>query len=159
MHFINNLDYLLKEKGIRKSDLAKEINIAPSTISAWYEGKYEKVSLKVLKKVATFFNVTMDELVNDDLSLEYEHKLVYSSKDFTKEELVAINNFVNLMDSYKESFYSYDAFKDKDNILYIKCRTCGGTVLVNSKKFIKSISACAKCKRRKEKTYESSNLY
>ena len=68
MNFIKNLDYLLEKKEMKKSDLAREINVAPSTISAWYNGKYEKVSLQVLKKLSNYFNVTMDELVNDDLS-------------------------------------------------------------------------------------------
>ena len=66
MNFIKNLDYLLEKKEMKKSDLAREINVAPSTISAWYNGKYEKVSLQVLKKLSNYFNVTMDELVNDD---------------------------------------------------------------------------------------------
>ena len=124
MYFIKNLDYLLEKKEIKKSDLAREINIAPSTISAWYNGKYEKVSLTVLKKLSAFFNVTMDELVNDDLSATNEIKLVYSSKHFTKEELISIDNFVKLIDSYKEKIYSYDSFKDLNHTKFTKCRMC-----------------------------------
>ena len=100
------LNYLIEKKEMKKSDLAREINVAPSTISAWYNGKYEKVSLQVLKKLSNYFNVTMDELVNDDLSNSNEIKLIYSSNHFTKEELISIDNFVKLIDSYKEKIYS-----------------------------------------------------
>lgn len=148
MHFIKNLDYLLEKKEIKKSDLAREINVAPSTISAWYNGKYEKVSLQVLKKLSVYFNVTMDELVNDDLSNANEIKLIYSSKDFTKQELISIDNFVNLIDSYKEEIYSYDAFKDLNHTKFTKCRMCGRNILINSVIHIKSIRQCNQCRGR-----------
>ena len=148
MNFIKNLDYLLEKKEMKKSDLAREINVAPSTISAWYSGKYEKVSLQVLKKLSNYFNVTMDELVNDDLSNSNEIKLIYSSNHFTKEELISIDNFVKLIDSYKEKIYSYDAFKDLNHTKFTKCRMCGKNILVNSVIPIKSIRKCNECKRK-----------
>lgn len=151
MNFIKNLDYLLEKKEIKKSDLARAIDVAPSTISAWYNGKYEKVSLQILKKLSMYFNVTMDELVNDDLSNSNEIKLVYSSKHFTKQELISIDNFVNLIDSYKEEIYSYDAFKDLNHTKFTKCRMCGKNILINSVIPIKSISRCYRCKERKVK--------
>lgn len=150
MNFIKNLDYLLEKKEMKKSDLAREINVAPSTISAWYNGKYEKVSLQVLKKLSNYFNVTMDELVNDDLSNSNEIKLIYSSNHFTKEELISIDNFVNLIDSYKEKIYSYDAFKDLNHTKFTKCRMCGKNILVNSVIPIKSIRKCNECKRKEQ---------
>lgn len=150
MNFIKNLDYLLEKKEMKKSDLAREINVAPSTISAWYNGKYEKVSLQVLKKLSNYFNVTMDELVNDDLSNSNEIKLIYSSKYFTKEELISIDNFVKLIDSYKEKIYSYDAFKDLNHTKFTKCRMCGKNILVNSVIPIKSIRKCNECKRKEQ---------
>jgi transcriptional regulator with XRE-family HTH domain len=160
MNFIKNLDYLLEKNEMKKSDLAREINIAPSTISAWYNGKYEKVSLQVLKKLSMYFNVTIDELVNDDLSNCNEIKLIYSSKYFTKQELISIDNFVNLIDSYKEEVYSNDPFKNLEHTKYTKCRLCGKTILINSAIHIKSIKQCNQCKgRTNRKKYESSNLY
>ena len=150
MNFIKNLDYLLEKKEMKKSDLAREINVAPSTISAWYSGRYEKVSLQVLKKLSNYFNVTMDELVNDDLSNSNEIKLIYSSNHFTKEELISIDNFVNLIDSYKEKIYSYDAFKDLNHTKFTKCRMCGKNILVNSVIPIKSIRKCNECKRKEQ---------
>lgn len=150
MNFIKNLDYLLEKKEMKKSDLAREINVAPSTISAWYNGKYEKVSLQVLKKLSNYFNVTMDELVNDDLSNDNEIKLIYSSNHFTKEELISIDNFVKLIDSYKEKIYSYDAFKDLNHTKFTKCRMCGKNILVNSVIPIKSIRKCNECKRKEQ---------
>ena len=150
MNFIKNLDYLLEKKEMKKSDLAREINVAPSTISAWHNGKYEKVSLQVLKKLSNYFNVTMDELVNDDLSNSNEIKLIYSSNHFTKEELISIDNFVNLIDSYKEKIYSYDAFKDLNHTKFTKCRMCGKNILVNSVIPIKSIRKCNECKRKEQ---------
>ena len=150
MNFIKNLYYLLEKKEMKKSDLAREINVAPSTISAWYNEKYEKVSLQVLKKLSNYFNVTMDELVNDDLSNSNEIKLIYSSNHFTKEELISIDNFVNLIDSYKEKIYSYDAFKDLNHTKFTKCRMCGKNILVNSVIPIKSIRKCNECKRKEQ---------
>ena len=151
MNFIKNLDYLLEKKDMKKSDLAREINVAPSTISAWYSGKYEKVSLQILKKLSMYFNVTMDELVNDDLRNCNEIKLIYSSKYFTEKELIFIDNFVNLIDSYKEEIYSYDAFKDLNHTKFTKCRMCGKNILINSVIPIKSIRKCGRCKERATK--------
>ena len=90
----------------------------------------------------------MDELVNDDLSNANEIKLIYSSKDFTKQELISIDNFVNLIDSYKEEIYSYDAFKDLNHTKFTKCRMCGRNILINSVIHIKSIRQCNQCRGR-----------
>ena len=66
MRFLENLDYLLKSNGMTRSDLARAINIAPSTINSWFNRSCDGVALKSLVEIANYFNVTLDDLVNGE---------------------------------------------------------------------------------------------
>lgn len=71
MRFIENLDYLLKVNSMSRSELARAINIAPSTVNAWFNRSCDGVALKSLVEIANYFNVSLDDLVNgEDLQKE-----------------------------------------------------------------------------------------
>lgn len=63
-----NLKRLRKIKNVSKSELARLLNIAPSAYSAYENGKIEigdrEPNLKNLIKLADFFKVSVDELLN-----------------------------------------------------------------------------------------------
>lgn len=92
MNFLQNLDLLLARNGINKSELAKAINISPGTITAWYNGNYENISLSILLKITKYFNVTLEELVNGD-----GESITFSADNFSTSELKAIRNFSNFL--------------------------------------------------------------
>lgn len=66
MDFLTNLEILLKNNDMKRADLARAIGVAPSTINSWYARGSEKVSLKVLRDIAVYFNVSLEVLINGD---------------------------------------------------------------------------------------------
>lgn len=64
MKFLENLSDLLYANKMSRSDLARAINIAPSTVNSWFNRSCENISLKTLVDIANYFHTTLDELVN-----------------------------------------------------------------------------------------------
>lgn len=89
MDFLTNLEVLLKANGMTRSELARAINVAPSTINSWYARGSEKVSISVLRDIATFFNVSLEVLINGDTITS----LYFTEYEYTKQELELIANF------------------------------------------------------------------
>lgn len=67
MNFLINLDYLLTVNKMTRSELARKIEIAPSTINAWYTKDYKGITLKNLVKLSKCFDITIEDLVNGDI--------------------------------------------------------------------------------------------
>lgn len=89
MDFLTNLDLLLKNNGMKRADLARAIDVAPSTINSWYARGSEKVNIKVLKDISVYFNVSLEVLINGDTFTsvhftEYEYTKVKTNKTFLK---------------------------------------------------------------------------
>lgn len=101
MDFLNNLDILLKNNGMKRADLARAINVSPSTINSWYARGSEKISLKVLKSIALYFNVSLEVLINGNTITS----LYFTEYEYTKQELELILNFSKML---KESRLSND---------------------------------------------------
>ena len=89
MDFLTNLDVLLKSNNMKRADLARAINIAPSTINSWYARGSEKVNIKVLKDRAAYFNISLEVLINGNTFTS----LHFSEYEYTKQELELIANF------------------------------------------------------------------
>lgn len=68
MRFLNNLDELLHKNKMTRTDLARAINIAPSTVNSWFARSSDGVSLKTLVAISKYFNISLDDLVNGDLA-------------------------------------------------------------------------------------------
>ena len=104
MNLLNNLDKLMEQKKLTRRQLAKEVGLPPSTISSWYSRGCENVTLKVLIRVASYFNVSIEELVNGQPMTE----IIFSSKDFSENELKAILDFSEfLKDKRSEDKWSH----------------------------------------------------
>lgn len=88
MNFLINLDYLLTVNKLSRSELARNINIAPSTINAWYTKDYRGITLKNLVKLSKYFDVTIEDLVNGDI-----RSLSFTSDNYSDSELKAIKDF------------------------------------------------------------------
>lgn len=98
MGLLENLDKMLEHRKMSRTELAKAIGIAPSTINSWYSRGYENVTLKTLLKVSAYFNVSIEELVNDDPVKE----ITFSSRDFNESELKAIIDFSEFLKEKRE---------------------------------------------------------
>ena len=62
MEFSKNLKVLRKENKLDQATLAKELNVSLKTISHWETG-YTEPSITQLIAIASYFNVTIDELI------------------------------------------------------------------------------------------------
>jgi repressor LexA len=67
MKFTDKLDMLMNEKGISRMGLANGSGVPYTTIVNFYEKGSENIKLSTLRKLADFFNVSLDYLVDDDL--------------------------------------------------------------------------------------------
>ena len=88
MNFLHNLENLMNEKKINRSELAKAIGIAPSTINAWYSKDYKGITLKNLSKLASFFDVSMEALVYGE-----KPSLTITLDNYSEAELKAIHQY------------------------------------------------------------------
>lgn len=88
MNFLLNLDTLLTINKMSRSELARNTKIAPSTISSWYTKDYRGITLKNLLKISSYFDVTIEDLVNGDI-----RSLRFSADKFSDSELKAIRDF------------------------------------------------------------------
>ncbi len=88
MKFLDNLENLMHQKKINRSELAKAIGIAPSTINAWYTKDYKGITLKNLSKLASYFDVSMEALVYGE-----KPSLTFTLENFSEAELKAIYKY------------------------------------------------------------------
>ena len=102
--FLENLDFLLKNNDMRRADLARAINIPQSTINSWYARGSEKVNITILKDIAAYFNVSLEELINGKPYTSIT-ALTFTHSEYTNHELLLIENFAKML---KES-------RDKDD--------------------------------------------
>ncbi len=71
MNFLDNLEQLMLKNNIKNiSVLSKESNIPYTTLKNFYTRGTENVGLSTLKKIADFFNVTLDYLVYGEYILK-----------------------------------------------------------------------------------------
>lgn len=70
MTFSDKLKLLRKTHGMRQVDLAERMNISAQTISKW-ENMQKKPDIDQLLSLSKLFGVTIDQLVNDDIELDW----------------------------------------------------------------------------------------
>lgn len=89
MSFTEKLDALMAERHINKSTLSKEADIPYTTIDGFYKKGSDNIKLSTLRKLATYFNCTLDYLVdNENTGLSASTIAAHFDGDeFTEEEL------------------------------------------------------------------------
>ena len=95
--FSEKLKELRKQHYLTQADLAKELNLGTSTIGM-YENNIRKPSYEVLKKIANYFNVTVDFLIDDDDNLYLvDDALIQTVKKLSPEQLKQARDFINFL--------------------------------------------------------------
>lgn len=69
MFLSSNLIYLRHKYRLTQNELAHELDISPSAIGM-YEQNRREPELRMLIKIARFFNVSIDDLIKKDLQKE-----------------------------------------------------------------------------------------
>lgn len=91
MRFLENLEVLLFTHHMTRSDLARAINLSPSTINSWFNRSCENVSLKSLVAISEYFNITLDELVNGN-------EITVHNDSLSKEEIAQLKRLLAYYD-------------------------------------------------------------
>jgi len=104
MAFSNNLRYLRKKFNMSQEDLANKLGYKSfTTIQKWESGVSEP-SVTVVKEIAKLFGVSMDQITNDDLSLEPDTLAAHhDEEDWTAEELAEIEEFKKYVRSKRKN--------------------------------------------------------
>lgn len=89
MKLLENLTILMKEKNINRTELAREIGIAPSTVNSWFNRNCENITLSTLIKLSKYFNTTMEDLVHGVPT----PSITFNKDDFSSNELKIIIKF------------------------------------------------------------------
>ena len=69
--FIFNLVQLMKFKDIKQNDLAEYLSKTPTAISYYLNGKAFP-PIEELNKIAKYFDITIDNMINKKLKIKWE---------------------------------------------------------------------------------------
>lgn len=69
-----NLSNLRKEKGLTQAELAEKLNYSDKAVSRWERGD-TLPDISVLYELCRFYNITLDDLVNEDPVSKKEEKV------------------------------------------------------------------------------------
>ena len=68
MTFLEKVDSLMDKYGLNKRTLSQKSDIPYTTIDGWYKKGYEGLKMTTLRKLAEYFNTSIDYLVRDDVT-------------------------------------------------------------------------------------------
>ena len=88
------LKYLREQKGITQAELGLMLNISPSTVGMWEQGRREP-DYNNLKRLADIFNVSTDYLLGYN---KFSHFI-----NLTNEQIELLNGFYQLNDESKKA--------------------------------------------------------
>lgn len=66
MDFLEKLNYLMDKNNLNKNTLSKACDIPYTTIDGWYKKGYEGLKLTTLRKLASYFETSLDFWANDN---------------------------------------------------------------------------------------------
>lgn len=72
--FLDNLTNLMNDRKLNKNTLAKESGIPYTTIDGFYKKGCDNVKLSTLTKLSSFFGVSLDYLINGDVTSITPHE-------------------------------------------------------------------------------------
>lgn len=107
MEFSSNLRYLRRKNGLSQDELANKLGYKSfTTIQKWESGVSEP-SVSTLKIIADIFSVSMDQMINDDLSAFSQSSSSAPELELTEqqEELIKLSN--NLSEEQVARILSY----------------------------------------------------
>jgi transcriptional regulator with XRE-family HTH domain len=85
---------LRKMKGMRQRELAEALGVALSTIAMWETANREP-NFAMIRKIADFFSVSIEDLVNDDIELEFNRGSTLKNNARFDEEIISLRNMLH----------------------------------------------------------------
>lgn len=71
MNFLEKIDFMMNKLNINKSKLSEISGVPYTTIDSFYKKGYENTKLSTIRKMAEALNVSLDYLVDDNITDEY----------------------------------------------------------------------------------------
>lgn len=109
MGFGENLRTLIEERDMTQKELAKKLNIAPSTMGSYVQNTREP-DFATMKSIAKFFGVSIDYLLDNNIGETVTHQeaellRIFRSLDSSQQEicLEQCRVFVRMNHKEKES--------------------------------------------------------
>ena len=72
--FYDKYAHICKQRGISMSAAAQEAGLSKSLVTKWKVNKVEVPSPDVLKKLSTYFNIPVSELLEEEINYEQKEK-------------------------------------------------------------------------------------
>ena len=82
--FSKNLKYYMTEKNISQNELARYLNVSPTSVNNWYNG-YKTPRMDKIDKLCEFFNINRSDLMTDFRSDEPDIEDSYYLDDDAKD--------------------------------------------------------------------------
>ena len=73
--FKDKLKYLRIENNLTQADIAKAIGVSPATIGNYEQGTREPRNNEMWQKLASYFNISVDELMDKNNDIRYTVKI------------------------------------------------------------------------------------
>ncbi|WP_207511106.1 XRE family transcriptional regulator [Longitalea luteola] len=154
--FANNLSFLRKKKGLTQAEVATALGLKRNTFSN-YETTHSEPDLGTLEKIASFFDISIDELVSVDLSkgglveLKEEdenkesHKLTETEPEYVSNDELPVSVVGSTLFPYRRfqapKIITMDS-QGEENIIYVPVKARAGYMLgYGDPQFIQSLSA------------------
>ena len=119
--FLDILNELMKTNGYNKNSLAKESGIPYTTIVGFYSKGTDNVKLSTLRKLADFFGVSLDYLINGEK--------IKTPLSVSTEELTLINQYRSLNSTGQRMLMEHASmmtasglYNKSDNIMFVAAR-------------------------------------
>ena len=157
--FANNLSFLRKKKGLTQAEVATALGLKRNTFSN-YETTHSEPDLGTLEKIASFFDISIDELVSVDLSKGglVEYKGEENSENVVNDSPSDQNQLVHSADDDRpvsvvgSTLFPYRRFQapkiitmdsqGEENIIYVPVKARAGYMSgYGDPLFIQSLSA------------------
>lgn len=108
MDLIEKLQFLMKKNNIKNiSQLSRETNIPYTTLKSIFDGDVNDIRLSTSRKLSDFFKITLDELLDDDISLNENLKSVsyngINTDELDENDIEEINRFVEFIKNKKKN--------------------------------------------------------
>lgn len=108
MDLIQKLQFLMKKNNIKNiSQLSRETTIPYTTLKSIFDGDVNDIRLSTSRKLADFFKVTLDELLDDDISLNDNFRFAshdgYNTEGLDENDIEEINRFVEFIKNKKKN--------------------------------------------------------
>ena len=101
--FLNVLDSLMKSNGLNKHTLSIKSGIPYTTIDGFYKRGTANARLSTLKRLAEFFDVSLDYLVNGEIySITGHERVVIEAYGNNPDRHIAIDRILCITDSIPE---------------------------------------------------------